>query len=133
MTSSPLWSARPCIDGASATRATLYAEARFAKNESLPCMFSNTMLDAIRYTPSRQRAIQEARKAEGWTYNGEVIQGWSDKQGVQIRLIQGPEYLERVVALANGDLLSYVAHKAGGNVFLVDREDMIIDRQKYTA
>ncbi len=79
MTSSPLWSSRPCIDGASATRATYYSEDRFAKNESLPCMFSNTMLDAIRYTPSRQRAIQEARKAEGWTYNGEVIQGSTAK------------------------------------------------------
>ena len=34
-----------------------------------------TMLESLRYTPARQRAIQDARKAEGWTYSGEIIQG----------------------------------------------------------
>jgi Flp pilus assembly protein TadD len=133
LTYSPLWSSRPCVDGASATRATAYSEDRFAKNESLPCMFGGTMLEAIRYTPGRQRAIQEARKSEGWTYSGEIIQGWSDKQGNQIRYVQGAEYLERILALSSGDILNYSAHKTAENVFLLDREDLIIDGQKYTS
>jgi Tfp pilus assembly protein PilF len=131
-TSSPSWSSRPCVDGASATRATYYSEDRFAKNESLPCLFGGTMLDALRYTPARQHAIQEARKAEGWTYNGEIIQGWNDKQGTQIRFIQGAEYLERIMALASGDILNFSAHKAG-DAYLLDREDIIIDAQRYTS
>jgi len=57
------------------------------------------MLDALRYTPAKQRAIQDGRKAEGWTYNGDIIKGWRDKQGNEIRYLQGPDYLERIVAL----------------------------------
>src|ERR1041385_4493028 len=56
-TSSPLWSSLPCTDGASATRATFFSEDRFNRNDSLPCLFPGTMLDALRYTPSKQRAI----------------------------------------------------------------------------
>ena len=55
--------------------------------------------------PARQRAIQDARRAEGWTYAGDVLQGWSDKQGNQIRYVQGPEYLEKITSTIGGEIL----------------------------
>jgi len=127
--SSPVWRARACGDGASATRTSYYADDRFARNDSLPCLFNGSMIDALRYTPAKQRAIQDARKAEGWTYDGEVIQGRSD-----VKYVQGAGYLEKIVAPATGDILLFAAHKpADANVWLLDREDLIIDGQKYTA
>jgi Tfp pilus assembly protein PilF len=131
LTQSP-WSSRPCGDGATATRATYYADNRFAKNDSLPCLFTGTMLDALRYTPARQRQVQEARKAEGWTYAGDVIQGWRDRQGNEIRYVQGSDYLEKIVSPSGGDVLLFAAHRAGG-IWLLDREDQVIDGQKYTS
>ncbi len=133
LTSSAIWNSRPCIDGASATRATYYADGRFAKNDSLPCLMPGTMLDALRYTPRRQRTIQDARKAEGWTYTGEIIQGWSDKQGNQIRYVQGAGYLEKILAPNTGEILSYDAHSASDGIWLLDREDMILEGQRYAS
>jgi len=132
ITSSALSNTRPCVDGASATRATYYSDDRFAKNDNLPCLWSGTMLDALRYTPARQRAIQEARKTEGWTYNGEVIQGWSDRQGNQIRYVQGTDYLEKIASPSGGEILQFAAHRADA-AWLLDREDVIIDGQKYIS
>lgn len=134
LTSSAVWNSRPCAEGASATRATFYADDRFAKNDTLPCMYAGTMLEALRYTPAKQRAIQDARKAEGWTYNGDIIQGWRDKNGNEIRYLQGPDYLERVISPNGGEILNYAAHKAGDTgIDLLDREDVIVDNQKYTS
>ena len=134
LTSSSPWNSRPCGDGATATRAMYYADNRFAKNDSLPCLFNGTMLDALRYTPARQRQIQEARKAEGWTYSGDVIQGWHDRQGNEIRYVQGAGYLEKVVSPSGGDVLQFSAHKAADSgIWLLDREDVVIDGQKYTS
>jgi Flp pilus assembly protein TadD len=134
LTSQPPWSSRPCTDGATATRATYFADNRFAKNESLPCLFNGTMLDALHYTPARQRQVQEARKAEGWTYNGDIIQGWRDRQGNEIGYVQGPDYLEKIVSASGGDVLLFSAHQATDPaIWLLDREDLIIDGQKYTS
>lgn len=137
LTNAPVWSSRPCVDGASATRATYFSDERFNKNDILPCLFGGvggrgTMLDALRYTPSRQRAIQDARGAEGWTYAGDVLQSWSDKQGNQIKYVQGREYLEKITSTMGGEILTYAAHTAGESVCLLDREDIIIDGQRYT-
>jgi tetratricopeptide (TPR) repeat protein len=74
--------------------------------------------NAPRYTPPRQRQIQEARKREGWTYDGEVLTG----RGLQ----QGPDYLLRAGVMA------YAAHNAG-EIWLLDREDIVIDGQLYTS
>lgn len=129
LTSAPLWSSRPCIDGASATRNSYYLGDRFAKAEPLPCISSGgTLLDSIRYTPARQKAIQDARRAEGWTYNGEIIQG----QGTQIHYTQGPQYCERITAPSTGEVLNYTAHKAG-DFWLLDREEQVIEGQKYVS
>jgi outer membrane protein assembly factor BamD (BamD/ComL family) len=132
LTSQSPWNSRPCGDGATATQATYYADNRFAKNDSLPCLFTGTMLDALRYTPARQRQVQEARKAEGWTYAGDVIQGWRDRQGNEIRYVQGSDYLEKIVSATGGDVLLFAAHRAG-DIWLLDREDQVIDGQKYTT
>jgi len=112
-------SSRSC---ATATRATYYADGRFAHNDTLSC--GN---DDLHYTPALQRAIQDTRKAEGWTYDGEIIQGWRD----QVKYGQGAQYLEKIVAPATGEILSFSAHPAGVT-FLLDREDVVIDGQKYT-
>ena len=133
LTKSPVWNTRSCVDGASANRATYFGE-KFNGNDILPCLFKEgTMLDALRYTPARQRAIQDARKAEGWTYAGEVLQSWSDRQGSnQIRYQQGPDYLEKVTSTSGGEILTYVAHPGGEGYWLLDREDLVIDLQRYT-
>lgn len=134
VTSSPVWNTRPCVEGATATRSTYFVDNRLAKNDSLPCMSpGGTMRESLRYTPSRQRAIQDARKAEGWTYNGEIIQSWTDKQGNEVRYFQGPDYLDKIVSVSTGELLDFEAHKAGEGVWLLDREDIVIEGQKYTS
>jgi Flp pilus assembly protein TadD len=131
-TSAPLWNSRPCVEGASATRATFYTDDRFAKNDILPCMFDGRMRQALAYTPQRQREIQNARIAEGWTYANGALQGWADKQGNQIRYVQGAEYLERITSNSGGEILTYAAHGAGEGIYLLDREDVIIQGQRYT-
>jgi len=130
LTSSPPWSARACGDGGTATRTSYFADDRFARNDSLPCLFPGTMLETLRFTPAKQKAIQDARKAEGWTYDGEIIQGFRG----DVKFVQGTDTLEKVIAPATGDILLYAAHKAAdANVWLLDREDVVIDGQKYTS
>lgn len=129
MTSSAIWSSRPCVDGATATRAMYYSDGRFAKNDTLPCLYSAPLREALRYTPSRQKAIQDARKSEGWTYTGDVIQSLADR----VKYMQGAQYLERIVSPPTGEFLDYAAHQAGDGTWLLDREALIIDGQKYTA
>jgi tetratricopeptide (TPR) repeat protein len=132
LTSQSVWNSRPCGDGATVTRATYYADSRFAKNESLPCLFNGTMLDALRYTPARQHQVQDARKAEGWSYSGDIIQSWHDRQGNEIRYVQGADYLEKITSVPAGDVLLFAAHKMDEGVWLLDREDVVIDGVKYT-
>jgi tetratricopeptide (TPR) repeat protein len=134
LTSQSAWSSRPCSDGATATRATYYADDRFAKNESLPCLFTGTMLESLRYTPARQQQVQDTRKAEGWTYAGDILQSWHDRQGNEIRYVQGADYLEKVTSSSSGDMLTFAAHKtADVGILDLDREDVVIDGQKYTV
>lgn len=129
---SPVWNTRACAGGASATRATYNGE-RFNRNEDLPCLWKDgSMLESLRYSPGRQKDIQNARKTEGWTYSGDVLTGWTDKAtGNQIRYVQGPQYLEKIASTGGGEILTYVAHEAGG-FWLLDREDLIVDAQRYT-
>jgi hypothetical protein len=92
------------------------------------------MLEALRYTPARQRQVQEARKAEGWSYSGDIIQSWHDRQGNEIKYVQGTDYLEKIVSPSGGDVLLFAAHKApDAAIWLLDREDTVIDGQKYTS
>ncbi|HKO56320.1 MAG TPA: tetratricopeptide repeat protein [Thermoanaerobaculia bacterium] len=129
-TKSPVWNTRPCVEGATATRATYFSEGRFQKNDVLSCLFpEGTMAESLRYTPARQKQIQDARKAEGWTYSGDIIQG----HGTDVRYVQGPDSLEKIVAPLSGDILQFAAHEAAPGVWLLDREDVVIDDQKYTS
>jgi tetratricopeptide (TPR) repeat protein len=74
--------------------------------------------NAPRYSPARQRQIEEARKSEGWTYDGEILTGRG--------LMQGPDYLVRAGVAA------YEAHNAGG-VWLLDREELVLDGLVYAV
>lgn len=125
---SPVWGSRPCVDGASATRATYYSDQRFSRNDVLPCLWKDgTMLESLRYSAARQRDIQNARKSEGWTYSGDVIQG-----NAEVRFVQGAGYLERVTSTTGGEILSYAAHEVGQGMWLLDREDLVVDATRYT-
>ncbi|HEX8170132.1 MAG TPA: hypothetical protein VF824_06300 [Thermoanaerobaculia bacterium] len=124
---SAVWNSRPCVEGATATRTTFFADDRFNRNDVLPCLAQNgTLLESLRYTPARQRTIQDARKAEGWTYVNGVLQG-----NKELQYVQGRDYLERVTS-SSGDILTYAAHANGEGVWLLDREDLVVDAQRYT-
>jgi len=125
---SAVWSSRPCAEGASATRTTYFSDERFNRNEVLPCLWKNgTMLESLRYSAAKQQTIRNARKAEGWTYSGDVIQGNKD-----IRFVQGTTHLEKIVSNTGGEILTYAGHSAGEGVWVLDREDLIIDATRYT-
>lgn len=124
-----MWNSRACVAGAKATRVTTFADGRVAKTEDLPCLFEGpSLLEALRYSPAKQRAIQDARKAEGWTYAGASLSALRD----QIQYTQGRDYLERVTAPASGEILTYVAHEGAEGTWLLDREDLVIDAMHYT-
>ena len=108
----PYANARACSDGA--TRTSFYADDRVARNETLSCV----PFDDLRYTPVKQKQIQDARKREGWTYDGEILSGPG--------LVQGADYLERA------GLLDFRAHKAG-EAWLLDREELVLDGQAVTS
>jgi len=130
LVSSGRWNSRPCGNGATATRSTFYLDGRLAKNEDLPCLLrGGNFMESLRYSPLKQRVIQTARKSEGWSYTGEVISEKTSKDGTEIRLDQN-DYLEHLLALTNGEVLNYNAHKKG-DTWLLDREDLLIDGQKY--
>jgi tetratricopeptide (TPR) repeat protein len=124
---SAVWNTRQCAPGASATRATFFSDGRFKGNDVLPCLWKNgTMLETLRWSAAKQREIQNARRSEGWTYSGDVLQGNKD-----VRYVQGPQYLEKMTSIAGGEILSYVAHEQGG-LWLLDREDLVVDATRYT-
>jgi Tfp pilus assembly protein PilF len=110
-----------CDARASATRATFFSDQRFNKNDTLSCAGDR---EALRYSAAKQRAIQDARKAEGWVYQGDVLQG-----NRELQYTQGPEYLEKITSSAGGEILEYAAHNAG--TWLLDREDLVIDANRY--
>ncbi|MGZ5443716.1 MAG: tetratricopeptide repeat protein [Thermoanaerobaculia bacterium] len=122
---SAVWGSRPCVEGASATRATYFSDQRFNRNDILPCLWNDgSMLESLRYSAARQRAIQEARKTEGWTYQGDVLQG-----NPEVQYHQGAEYLEKVTSTTGGEILTYLAHSAGS--WLLDREDLVVDASRF--
>jgi len=45
--------------------------------------------------------------------------------------VQGPQYLERVTSSAGGEILTYIAHAEGEGMWLLDREDLVIDATRY--
>ena len=125
---SAVWNSRACGDGATATRAMYYSDGRFRGNDVLPCLWKNgSARETLRYSASKQREIQDARKAEGWTYADDVIQGNQD-----LRFVQGPQHLEKVTSSVGGEILTYVAHLSGEGLWLLDREDLVVDATRYT-
>lgn len=131
LVSSGRWNSRPCGNGATATRATYYLDGRLAKNEDLPCLLrGGNFLESLRYSPNKQRSIQTARKSEGWTYQGDVISEKKSRDATEIQLDQN-DHLEHLLALTTGQVLNYNAHKVAERSWLLDREELIIDGQKY--
>lgn len=125
---SAVWNTRQCSTGASVTRALYYSGDRFGRNDLLPCLWKDgTMLDSLRYTRARQQEIRNARTAEGWTYEGDVIQGNNE-----VRFEQGPTHLERIASTSGGEILTYLARQGGSGNWLLDREELVIDALKFT-
>ncbi|HVS29937.1 MAG TPA: tetratricopeptide repeat protein [Thermoanaerobaculia bacterium] len=133
-TTSAILNTRACASGVNATRTTYYSDSRLHKNDALQCLFpSGNVRQSLSYTPARQRAIRDARLEEGWVYDGEILQSWGDRQGNQLQFVQGPEYLEKVISPTTGESLEYGAHKSPDGVWLLDREDTIIEGVRYTS
>lgn len=128
---SPVWSSRPCAVGATATRTTFYQDGRFGGNEELACMVKGrSAREVLRYTPEKQKAIQASRRAEGWTYDGDVLKEKKIGTSVVVQLDQGPDYLERLRALGSGDVLSFQAARTGAE-WLLQAEDLVLDGVEY--
>jgi tetratricopeptide (TPR) repeat protein len=125
------WEARSCATGAGAIRSTSFGDGRLAQNEDLPCLIAApTLRDELRYSAARQKAIRQAREAEGWTYEGGNLAVRRDPEGREIRLVQGP-YLERLIAPASGDVLTFAARQGAGGRWLLEQEEFILDGQKF--
>ncbi|MGA7613842.1 MAG: tetratricopeptide repeat protein [Thermoanaerobaculia bacterium] len=131
LTASSLFNTRACGTGASATRTSFYSDGRVARNEELACQLQGgNFLDAIKYTPPRRRAIQQQRIADGWTYDGDVLASRGSGT-TEVELRQG-EYLESVLDHGSGEILDFVAHPGSGGTWLLDRENLVIEGQRYT-
>lgn len=131
-TSSAAWNTRPCLEGASSTRAMYYLEDRLHKSETLRCAWDGTMAEALRYSPEKQKAIQDARKAAGWSFRDGMIVGWRDEQGGELRYLQGPDTLERIESTTGGEILTFDAHRSGEN-WLLDRDETIIEGRRFRS
>lgn len=129
----PHWNSRPCAVGASATRTMFYLDGRFGGNEVLSCNIkSGRFGESLSYSPSSQKAIRDARKSEGWVYDGDVLVEKRIGEQKVIVLEQGEDVLERLLAPASGDVLVYSAEKSGeGHWNLVD-EELVIDGVKFS-
>lgn len=128
---SPRFNTLACGAGASATRTSFYMDDRLAKNETLECRLDEAnFLEQVRYSKGRQRAIQQARKAEGWSYDGEIIRALEQDGEIVVELVQ-EDYLEHLLSKVSGDALAYSAHERGERDWLLDREEIVIDGQTY--
>lgn len=125
------WTARSCERRGSAIRTTSFGGGRLAQNEELPCILGSVSLrDELRYSRARQKAIRAARRAEGWTYDGDVLVSHRDQDGREIRLVHG-QYLERLIAPASGEMLTFSAQKGAGGAWLLASEEFILDGQTF--
>ncbi len=126
------WNSRPCVDGASATKTMYFLDGRFGGNEALACTGREGRYgEALAYSPSKQKSIRAARKAEGWVYDGDSLV--EKKVGDQkvVVLEQGADVLERFLAPASGDVLAFDAAKAGAESWNLTHEDIVIDGVRY--
>ncbi len=129
----PHWNSRPCAVGASATRTLFYLDGRFGGNEVLSCNIkSGRFGEPLSYTPSKQKAIRDARKAEGWTYQGDYLVEKKVGEQKVIVLEQGPDVLDRLLAPASGDVFSFLPEKSGEGRWNLASEDLVVDGVPYT-
>jgi tetratricopeptide (TPR) repeat protein len=122
---------RSCQAGGSVTRTSYYANDRVEKNEDIACSLRDGSFgDVLRYSKAKQRAIQLARREQGWQYEGEVLSTLRDRDGNVLRLVQGPEMLEKIMNSTTGEVFTYSGHSSDGKWYL-DREEFSLDGQKY--
>jgi len=129
----PHWNSRPCVVGASATRTLFYVDGRFGGNEVLSCTIREGRFgESLSYSPAKQKAIRDARKAEGWVYQGEYLVEKKAGEQKVIILEQGADVLEHILAPASGDVLAYSAEKSGEGRWNLANEEFVIDGVRFT-
>lgn len=122
---------RSCGSGASLTRTTFYANERVEKNEDITCSLrEGTFADLLRYSKAKQRAIQQMRREQGWTYDGDALSTLRDRDGNVLRLVQAAS-LEKLMNATTGEVFIFSGRESGGRWYL-DHEEFSIDGQKYT-
>ncbi|MEO8217628.1 MAG: tetratricopeptide repeat protein [Acidobacteriota bacterium] len=120
------WEARRCDSGSSVTRST-----SAGGSQSLSCMFKGQNLrDSLRYSRMRQSAIQQARKTEGWTYDGDLLASFKNSQGTELTILRPSEGVMRI-ASSTGDVLDFRGHKDESGMWVLDDADRVIDGQKF--
>lgn len=124
------WNSRSCSTGASATRTTSYTSGRLHQNEDLPCLYEGSYASALRYTTPRRLAIQAARKAEGWTLEGNRIRSFKDRDSA-IELKHDGQYLSRIDSPSSGDWLELSGQMSDDSRWLVGEEERILNGQRY--
>jgi tetratricopeptide (TPR) repeat protein len=121
----PVSAARSCANSAAAVRTGYFISGQPAAAENLSCHEGA----APKYSRSRQLAIQEARKKEGWTYDGDLLAGFrADRSTLQ--LIHRDGMLARVLAEDSGEVLEYVGRSVAPGRWLLDREDRVVGGQR---
>ncbi len=129
---SAIWNSRICGSGATAVRSTWYTDGRLNQNEDLPCLIQGASFrDTLKYSRAKQNAIEDARRSEGWTYDGNILTSLKSDDKDQIILIQGDGSLERMLAPASGEVLDYHGHQTSDGRWILDSEEYVIDGQRY--
>lgn len=124
------WSTRSCTPGAAATRSSFDPTGTLRQSESLACLYSGSYADALGFSTPKRRAIQAARKAEGWSYSNDRITSFRSGEAV-IELQHDGEHLARIASTSAGDLLIHTGRLLDNGRWQVESEDRIIDGQRY--
>ena len=123
------WNTRSCLTGATATRSTFYPSGRLFQNEDLACLYSGSYVEALRYSTPKRMAIQAARKGEGWSYEGDVIKSFSDRDS-SIELAHDKGQISHITSPA-GDSLAISGTQLSDGRWQVQSEERVIDGQPY--
>lgn len=124
------WNARSCTPGSTATRATFLSTGAPHQTETLACLHAGTYGEALRYSTAKRRAIQTARKADGWSYDGERIAAFRQGDGM-FELQHENDQLVRIVSPTSGDVLERSGRLLDDGRWQVTAEDRVIDGQKF--
>ena len=120
------WEARSCGSRSSATRTT-----SAGGSEVLSCLFrEGTVADLVRYSRARQSAIQQARRSEGWVYDGDELASFKGSSGTELAVLRPSEGVMRIVSPLTGDFFDFRGHKDESGMWALDDGERMIDGQK---